>query len=185
MRKKVENDMKKPSTARTVAYAAFTSAIASSLLAAGYYLQLMEFFWYFMAALCIMAALTVGGIKTALMAYAVSVMLSLLLCAFNFFFLLPYILFMGPHPIVNAVFKKHRFNAVAGHLIKAVWFCAWVYVMIRFTALFLFADLGAGGLILLIVAAISLPAYALYDLAVRIVSGHLNIRLRRITSGGV
>ena len=88
-----------------MAYAALASALAAMLLATGYYLQLMEFFWYFMAAMCMMAALAIGGIRTALAAYAASVLLSLLLCAFNFFFLLPYIMFMGLHPIANAVIR--------------------------------------------------------------------------------
>jgi hypothetical protein len=154
------------------------------LLAVGYYTQLLEFFWYFMAALCVMAANALGGIRAALLAFASSALLALLLCAFNLLFLLPYLLFMGLHPIVNAVIVRYRISPVIAHPVKAIWFCAWLLAMIRFTGLFLFVDLGAGGpVVILIVAAVSLPAYFLYELAVRLVSRDLDKRLRRFRCG--
>jgi hypothetical protein len=138
----------------------------------------MEFFWYFAAAMCMMIASVIGGIRTALMAYASSVLLSMLLCAFNFLFLLPYVLFMGLHPIANAVIVRYHISPVIAHPIKAAWFCAWLLLMIRFTGLFLFINLSAPLMPQLIVA-ISLPDYILYDLAVRLVSKNLARRLRR------
>jgi hypothetical protein len=171
------------STAKTLTYAALTGALAAMLLTAGYYLQLMEFFWYFAAAMGIMAALAMGGIRTALMAYASSALLALLLCAFNFFFLLPYILFMGLHPIANAAIVRYRISPVIAHPAKAAWFCAWLLAMIRFTGLFLFVDLSAP-LVPLIVVAIGIPSYTLYDLAVRLIGKSLGRRLRRFAARG-
>jgi hypothetical protein len=175
---KVQRTGRHNNTARILVYAALTSALAALLLAAGYYLQLMEFFWYFAAAMCMMVASVIGGIRTALMAYASSVLLSMLLCAFNFFFLLPYVLFMGLHPIANAAIVRYRISPVIAHPIKAAWFCVWLLLMVRFTGLFLFINLSVP-LVPLLIVAIGLPVYILYDLAVRLVSKSLARRLRR------
>jgi len=162
---------------REVAYASVASALSAAFLAVGFYLQLAEFLWYFLATMMLMIPLAKGYIRGALFAYIVSCLLALMLCAFQFYFILPYVLFMGLHPVVNAFMDKRHFNIWLGHLIKVVWFDAAVYLMIRFTALFLFIDIQAGGWTLLIVMAVSTAVYFLYDFAIRLVSRSLQRRL--------
>jgi len=161
---------------REVAYAAISSALSAAFLAVGFYLQLVEFLWYFLATMMLMIPLSKGYIRGALFAYVVSCLLALMLCAFQFYFILPYVIFMGLHPIVNAFMEKRRFNRWLRHLIKAVWFDAAVYLMIRFTQLFLFIDLQAGGWTLAIVLGVSTLVYFLYDFAIRLVSRSLQRR---------
>lgn len=166
---------------REVAYAAVASALSAAFLAVGFYLQLAEFLWYFLATMMIMIPLTRGYIRGALFAYAVSSLLGLLLCAFQFYFILPYVVFMGLHPVVNAFMDKQHFNVWVGHLIKAVWFDAAVYLIIRFTQLFLFIDLRAGGWTLAIVLGVSTLVYFFYDFAIRLVSRSLQRRISGTT----
>lgn len=171
-------ELKKIET-REVAYAAIAAALSAAFLAVGFYLQLAEFLWYFLATMMLMIPLSKGYIRGALFAYIVSSALALMLCAFQFYFILPYVAFMGLHPVVNAAMEKHHINVWLGHLIKAIWFDAAVYLMIRFTALFLFVDIRSGGWTLVITIGISTAVYFLYDLAIHLVSKSLQRRFSK------
>ena len=141
-------------TARQMSAAAICSALAAGFMTIGYYLQLLEFFWYFMASLSVMVILIRCNIRAALLTFAASALLALMLCSFNFFFIMPFVIFMGPHPIANAVMKRYHLNVVIGHTIKAVWFCAAVLMMILFTNLFFFIDICASPLMIPLTVAI-------------------------------
>ena len=167
-------------TARQMSVAAIGSALAAGFMTIGYYLQLLEFFWYFMASLCIMVILIRCNIRAALLAFAASALLSLLLCSLNFFFILPFVIYMGPHPIANAAMKKYHLNVFIGHAIKAIWFCAAVLTMILFTNLFFFIDLYASPLTIPLTVAICVPIYGLYDFSIRMVMHRLARHLSRI-----
>jgi len=164
---------------REVAYASIAAALSAAFLAVGFYLQLAEFLWYFLATMMLMIPLSKGYIRGALFAYAVSSLLALMLCAFQFYFILPYVVFMGLHPIINAIMDKHHFSVWLGHIVKAIWFDAAVYLMIRFTALFLFIDIRSGGWTLLIAMGVSTAVYFLYDFAIRLVSKSLQRRFAK------
>jgi len=171
------SELKKIET-REVAYASIASALSAAFLAVGFYLQLAEFLWYFLATMMLMIPLAKGYIRGALFAFFVSCLLALLLCAFQFYFILPYVTFMGLHPVVNAAMEKHGFNRWLGHIIKAVWFCAAVYlVLLLFPALLPFINIHSGTWTLAVVLGVSAAVYFLYDFAIRLVSRSLKRRI--------
>ncbi|MDD5016596.1 MAG: hypothetical protein PHO15_00680 [Eubacteriales bacterium] len=153
---------------KEVAYAAIASALSTVFLVTGFYLQIMEFFWYFMATLALMIPLSKGYARTAVFSYFVSSFLALLLCGFQFIYLMPYVIFMGLHPAVDYIMRKRGLNICLAHLIKAAWFDASVYVLILFTNLFLFIDLMAGTFVIIIVFVVCTFLYFLYDYAIHL-----------------
>lgn len=163
---------------KAFACAAVASALGAMLLAVGFYVQVLEFLWYFLAAMMLNIPLGRGYIKAAFFSYLAACMLALLLCSFQLYFILPYALFMGPHLIVNRVLSDKRFVAWAGHLIKAVWFNASVFAFVLFTQLFLFVDLSADGTAA-VVAAVSTVVYFPYDFGIRYVSRRIESRFAR------
>lgn len=156
-----------------LAHAAIAAALGAAFLAVGFYLQVLEFLWYFLAALTLMIPLCRGYIRFAALAYIVSALLALALCAFQFLFIMPYVVFMGPHLIVNAVMEKRRLNAWLRHLVKVVWFDASVYLLMLLTSLFAFVDIRAGWATALAAMGVATLAYFAYDYCVGLVEKDL------------
>jgi hypothetical protein len=152
---------------KVVSLSALAAAIGFLFLTTGFYLQVGEYGWYFAASVAIMLPLARGYLGGALLAVPLSCLLALLANGFNFVFLIPYITFMGFHPVINCWQRSRNKNPIAVFILKEAWFLASVFITFRFTALLLF-DFGTlSPYALPIILAIAAVGFVPYDYAMK------------------
>ena len=123
--------MKKIS-AREIALAAIACAIATLALTVGALYSPLLFTGYLLASLAVMLPLSSGRVWPAVLTFVGASVLALFCSGFDFWGLMPYVLFFGPHPIVNAVCARYRAPIVVAVAAKAVWFDLAAYLTWRF-----------------------------------------------------
>ncbi len=114
-----------------VAFSAVSAALCSLLLTVGAYFGFLDVSCYMFASVVLMIPLAFGSVVGAFLAYLAGGLLALLFSGGNFFSILPYAIFFGLHPIVNALCKKFRINKYVAYAVKALWFDGSVYLMYR------------------------------------------------------
>ena len=126
----------KASKSRIVAFGAVGAALGAVFLTIGAYTGLGEFFWYFIASVCVMITFHNHSIVGSVMTFVSCCLLSLAASGFNIAFLLPYIIFFGAYPIANYIENRYKVNKVLMIVITCVWFDVSLYVFYLFTKLF-------------------------------------------------
>ena len=106
-----------------IALSGISCAVAVAFLSLGILSEWLKATGYFIGIIAMMLPLSKQFFKGAFLAYASTCILTLILgVAAKFWDLVPFIMFFGLHPIINALqirFKVNRWLALA---IKAVWF---------------------------------------------------------------
>lgn len=125
--------MKKIS-AYEIALSAVSCAIAAIALTIGTLYSLLSFTGYLLASLALMIPLAKGCYWGDVLAYIGASLLALTFNGFNFWDTLPFIMFFGLHPLVNALQLRFKVNRYVAAGVKAVWFDASMYVIWRFVA---------------------------------------------------
>ncbi len=123
--------MKKISS-NEVALSAVSCGFATLFLTAGCLLDVFLFTGYLLACVAIMIPLTQKSYVGALLSALGATGLTLIFIGFRFWDLLPFILFFGLHPIVNALQIKWRINKYVALVIKAVWFDGIMFFIWKF-----------------------------------------------------
>ena len=144
-------------------FGAICAAIGAMALSIGYFSQFAISFWVFVAALCVMVSAETGHVRYALYTHIVISIVSLIFTGFNFYFLLPYITFMGFCPVVNLAFEKIKLPKGVFYLIKQFWFTA----SMIFTAMFapvLFNLRLDSPKTLVIIIAVTIPVFFFFNL---------------------
>ncbi len=114
--------MKKRLSAYEIALSAVACAVATLALTLGALYPPMRFTGYLFGCLAIMLPLACGYYWGAVLCYLGGALLALIFSGFRFFDLIPFGIFFGMHPIVNALQKKYKFNKYLSYVCKAVWF---------------------------------------------------------------
>lgn len=116
--------MKKYSKSFEIALSALSCAIAVGALSlgvftGGYLLGL----WYMIAILALMLPLSKQFVLGGFLAYVGTCILALALgAAAEFWSLVPFIMFFGPHPIANCLQTRFKINRIVAFIVKSVWF---------------------------------------------------------------
>ncbi|MBQ8164359.1 MAG: hypothetical protein IJZ94_00890 [Clostridia bacterium] len=124
----------KKSTTKKIAYTGVISALGLAILQIGFFTGVAEYFWYYVTTLCIISAISVGGRRYGFYCYLVIVSLSLLIIPGQIFYILPFLCFMGLHPIALSWIGNRKWMFV---LIE-IWYIAallFVYKMTELTIL--------------------------------------------------
>ncbi len=121
---------------RIAAFGALGAALGTVFLTIGAYTGLGEFFWYFIASVCVMITFHNRSLFGSIMSFAACAVLSLLTSGFNIVFLLPYFVFFGAYPIANYIETRYKVNKVLMIVITCIWFDGALYVFYLFTKLF-------------------------------------------------
>ncbi len=125
------------SKARIVAFSAVSAALGTLFLTIGAYTGIGEFFWYFIASVCVMLTFHNRSIAASFMSFVACCVLSFLASGLHIIYLLPYIAFFGAYPIANYIERRYKVNKVLMTIITCVWFDASLYVFYLFTKLFI------------------------------------------------
>ncbi len=123
--------MKKIS-AYEIALSAVACALATIGLVVGSLSSVLLFTGYLFACFCLMIPLAKQCYWGCVLAYIGASLLALLFNGFNYWDILPFVLFFGLHPLVNSLQLKFKVNRWIALAVKAVWFDAAMYVVWRF-----------------------------------------------------
>lgn len=117
---------KKPSKSFEIALSAMSCAVASAALAMGILSGFFTGMGYFVAIIALMAPLSKKFYFGDFLAYLGTCILAVALgfAPIKFWDLVPFVVFFGLHPLVNALQKKFRINFALAYIVKALWFDA-------------------------------------------------------------
>ena len=107
---------------KLIALSALSAAFAVIFMVIGAYIPTLDYSAIFMASLCMMIPLTKKSIKSALLTYLATALLSSILVAGRWEVVLPFVLFFGLHPIINYFQKEKHINKFLALAVKDVWF---------------------------------------------------------------
>lgn len=106
-----------------LALSGISCAVAVIFLALGILSDWLIATGYFMGVVAMMAPLSKQFIKGSFLAYLGTCILTVIMgAAAKFWDLVPFIMFFGLHPILNALQLKYKINKWLAWAVKAVWF---------------------------------------------------------------
>ncbi len=123
--------MKKIS-AHEIALSAVACALATIAMTAGTLWSVLLFTGYLLGSFALMLPLAKNCWWGDVLAYAGACILTLFFNGFRIWDTLPFIVFFGLHPLVNALQLKFRINRWVAAAVKAIWFDASMYLVWRF-----------------------------------------------------
>lgn len=117
-----------------LALSAISCAVAVIFLLLGFWSDVLLATGYLLGILALMIPLSKQFFRGGFLAYAGTVILALILgAAARFWDLIPFVMFFGLHPLINALQIRFKVNRWLAYVVKAVWFdfTLWVaYVLI-------------------------------------------------------
>ena len=116
-------------TAYEIALSALACAIATALLTAGLYIDVLIFTAYIFAGIALMLPLAKRSYIGYFLAYLATSILALLFSSFRFWDILPFVVFFGLHPFINELQLKTKLNRWVWFAIKALWFDGTLYLI--------------------------------------------------------
>ena len=119
-------------SASQIALSALACALATTFLTVGVYSGVFLFTAYLLGSIVLMLPLCKKSFWGYFLAYAATCLFTLLFASFQFWDVLPFILFFGLHPLVNELQLKVKINRWVACVIKALWFDATMYLTWRF-----------------------------------------------------
>lgn len=128
---KQTKEPKQKNNIKKMAYTGVLSALGLAILQFGFFTGTLEYFWYYLTTLCIICAIAVGGKRCGLYCYGVIVVLSLFIVPGQIFYILPFLCFMGLHPIALSWIGNRKWMF---WLVKA-WYIAALYLVYKVTEL--------------------------------------------------
>jgi len=132
--------MKRPSKSFEIALSAIACAVAALSLTLASYVDVLYAAGCLLAVFALTVPLTKQFIWGDVLAFAGAVLLAFLFCGFSVYKLIPFITFLGLHPLVNFLQKKYvkrKWLHFIVFLLKALWFelalwLSWRFVFVPF-----------------------------------------------------
>lgn len=162
-----------------IALSALACAIATVMLTVGTLYAPLLFTGYLFASAAFMLPLSGGYYAGAALAYVASSVLTLVFNGVNFFDTLPFIMFFGLHPIVNAAQRRLNINRWIALPVKAAWFDASMYVIWKFVFDMNTAIPFVDKYILPVVLIAGTAFFVVYDIAVFRCQNYVNAAMGR------
>jgi len=114
-----------------MAYTGVLSALGLTVLQFGFFTGTAEYFWYYVTTLCVICAIGAGGRRCGLYCYGVIVILGLFTIPGHIFYILPFMCFMGLHPIVLSWIGGRKWM----FLLVEIWYIAALMFVYKMTEL--------------------------------------------------
>lgn len=165
---------------KAIALSALSAALAVILLVAGAYFETFDLSCLFLASLCMMLPLCKGYYLGAFLSYVATTLLSLLLTAGRFQIIIPFAMFFGLHALVNEFQIKFKINKILALLIKDIWFLATLFIVYKFTQMFVSENEVLQKYLLYILLIGGAVCFPLYDYLIFKFKASLAILLKRL-----
>lgn len=121
---------------KNMALASICASMSTMLLCVGFYLGIGDFIWYFFASFAFIPLLCKGLLRESVVAFFATTTLSLALCGFNYVFVLPFATLFGFYPMMYYYLALKVKKNAARKTIKLLVFEFGMFMMWRFTYLF-------------------------------------------------
>ncbi len=119
-------------TSYEIVLSALSCALATIVLVAGAYSEVLMATGYLLGGVAMMLPLAKKSFRGAALAYLATCALAFIFGAAKFLDLLPFVMFFGLHPIVNELQLKIKINRWVACGVKAAWFDCTVYILWKF-----------------------------------------------------
>ncbi len=133
--------------AHRIALSAVSAAFAIILLTLGAYIEILDISCVMLAGIAIMLPLSKKDVLGGFLAYLAAGLLALPVTGFRFAVIVPYAVFFGLYPIVNAIIEKYLPNKkilnILFIVLKDIWFLLSMYVYYRVLVAFTGYDFAA------------------------------------------
>ncbi|MBE7057058.1 MAG: hypothetical protein E7388_06445 [Ruminococcaceae bacterium] len=117
--------------------AAIFASLGTAVITLGYFLGFGQFFWMFVGVMCVMSTISTAGVKYGLLCYATISLLCLILQPSQFFYMLGFIIFMGPQPVVTYFIRKSGKKSL--QILIYLWYIGSLFAVYKFSE-FMFTD---------------------------------------------
>lgn len=121
---------------KNMALASICAAMSTMLLSLGFYLGVGDFIWYFFASFAFIPLLCKRLLRESVIAFFASTVLSLALVGFNYVFVLPFATLFGYYPMMYYYLALRVKKNALRKTIKLFVFELGLFLMWRFTFLF-------------------------------------------------
>lgn len=121
---------------KTIALSAMSAALCALLIMLGSFISVLDLSCFMMAGFALMLPLYKKSLWGAVMAYIVGGFLGLLFSGMNFVTIIPFLVWFGLHPILNFIQTRYNINKFLAFFVKLALFNVAIFVILRFTMLF-------------------------------------------------
>lgn len=121
---------------KVIALSSVSAALAVVLLLLGTFIPVLDISCVMLAGFVFMLPLSKKMYLGAFLSYLASVLLGFLITGSRLQVIIPFAVFFGLHPIINALCDKWKLNKILAYFIKAAWFVGSCFVIYYFTKMF-------------------------------------------------
>lgn len=115
-------------TSYEIALSALACALATVFLSVGAYSEILLFTGYLVGSIALMMPLAKRSYRGYVLSYIATCLLTLLFTSYQFYNILPFVMFFGLHPLVNELQLKIKINRWLACALKALWFDGAMYL---------------------------------------------------------
>ncbi len=129
---------------KVIALSSISAAFAVILLTLGAFIEVIDIACVMIAGIAMMLPLSKKYYWGAILSFIASALLALITSGGRFTVIVPYAMFFGLYPIINALQVKFKFNKIIALILKDVWFLGsmivYFWVITAFSGYDIFAD---------------------------------------------
>lgn len=149
-----------------IALASVCAALSTAFLCIGFFVGIGEFLWYFCASFVYLPMLSRKMLKESVAAFFVTTVLSLILVGFNYVYVLPYAVLFGFYPMLFYWLVLKVKSNLKRTLVKLSVFEFGLFLMWRFTFLFVGETEFLEKYMLPILLLVGVAIYFMYDIVI-------------------
>jgi len=165
---------------KAIVLSAISAAVATLLLLAGAFFEVLDLSCLFLASLALMVPLAKDDRTGSFLAYLASAILGFILTGMRLQIMLPYALFFGLHPIVNDWLGCKKIKTVPAVALKALWFVGAALIVYYFTTFFVVENPTVKKYIVPIIIVGGAIFFVFYDFVMRRMQKSLRIIIERL-----
>ena len=164
-----------------MALSSICAALSTALLTIGFYLGIGDFIWYFAASFVFVPMICKRLLKESVCAFFVATVLGLIMVGFNYIYILPFFVIFGYYPMLYYwSLIKIKGNALR-KIIKLIAFEFGMFMMWRFTYLFVGETEFLEKYMLPILLVVGIVLFFMYDFIIMRLIAICNYYMQKVT----
>lgn len=173
---KMRND-----SVKNMALASICAALSTTLLTIGFYIGIGEFIWYFASSFVFIPMICKRMLKESVAAFFVTAILCLVMIGFNYIYVLPFVVLFGYYPMLYYWLILKCRNNIVRKFIKLAVFEFGMFMMWKFTFLFVGETDFLKKYMLPILLVCGVALFFMYDLIIMRLIAIINYYMNKFT----